>query len=170
MRLERLAGPFDDPAVAARPATPTCGGCCCCCCCLVTTFTSATLTAVHVHHLAAGSDRTPLTRTLATTAAALGAPLAVALAIFLVGTSGDLWWALAPVGLHLALVAGGYALARADVATVAGASLGISFLTAALFVGELFSFGIAIYGQLLALVIPPVAGRALARRLRERRS
>ena len=171
MRLERVAGPFDDPSSVARPATPTCGGCCCCCCCLVTTVTSATLTAVHVNHLAHLSDRPPATRKLATAGAALGAPLALLVAVLLIGSDGELWWGMAgAIGIHLVAVGGAYAGAGADGSTVTIATLGVPFLTAALFVGELFSFGLLFYGQALALIVPPVAGTILARRLRAKRS
>lgn len=166
----RLATAFDNPATATQPATPTCGGCCCCCCCLVTTATSATLTAVHVHHLAIVAEREPVARSMLTVGAALAMPLTVAVAISLVWWSENLWLAAIAVAFHGAVLAALYRAAGADLPTVAGAGLGIPVFGAILFVGELVSLGLLVYGELLALVVPPLAGIGLARRLKRRRA
>lgn len=107
----------------------------------------------------------------ATAAAAIGAPLAVLAAVLIIGSNGQLWWGVAgAIGIHLAAVGGAYTGAGADSSTVTIATLGIPFLTAALFVGELISLGLLVYGQALVLIVPAVAGIALSRRLRAKRS
>ena len=168
-RLVALATPFDEPAAALQPATPTCGGCCCCCCCLVTTATAATLTAVHLHHVASISGREQVARGLVAAGGALAVPLAVALAVALAWSTEQLPPAFAAVAVLGVAVAALYRAAGADTSTVAGAGVGIPVAVAAAFIGEGLSLGLLIYGQVLALVIPPVAGVALARRLRAQR-
>lgn len=166
MTLVRLPSPFDGPDSAPAPATPTC---CCCSCCLVSTVTSATLNAVHVHHVTAVVDRTGPARLLAVIGAALSTPLAVVLAIALVDGFDTPWAAALALVAYLGALIGLYLAAGADGPYAISRGLGVGILAAAAFVLELLSLGLLFYGQLLVLVIPPVAGVALYRNLRDRR-
>ncbi|MEJ7845177.1 MAG: hypothetical protein WKF93_05995 [Acidimicrobiales bacterium] len=173
MTLVRLPGPFDDPARSAAPATPTCCSCCCCCC-LVTTATSATLNAVYVNHLAAAGNRGG--REWVTVGVALALPFALfamnrALTV-LERSGGERTFVLGlvlAVVLYAATMAGLFVAAGRRPGSAVASSLAVTAaVSAALFI-EFITFGFLIWGQLLAIPVPIVAGKMFARSLRNHR-
>jgi hypothetical protein len=175
VRLERLAGPFDDPpAAGAGPATPTC---CCCCCCLVTTLTASTVAAVTVHREAEISELGAGRRRLLTVAAAVTVLLGLVPAFLagLVGTTDGLQ--NVPDGVLVAAlvlsIVGTWLVWLRAVLGWAGAaprpawwwSARFTMATAVVFTAELFTLGFVLYGQLAALPVAVVVGVVLRRRL-----
>jgi hypothetical protein len=169
----RLVDQFDDGRRGSTVATPTCG-CCCCCCCLVTTVASATLTAVHVQGTAHRNDVERRRRILTTSAAAISPAV-----VWLVGAfvaPRVIGWDRGTVsfGVTVALAAGAWLAVLVWLYRVVGVDLGgagrnaalIVVVTAVCFAVELFTFGFLVWGQLLAVPVPILAGIYLHRRMR----
>ena len=167
----RLVTQFDSPARRdVLVATPTC---CSCCCCLVSTATLATLTAVHVHEVAVAVGAPRARRIELTVAAAVAMPVCLLLIAAVVAALWSSTLVILPAGLVLA-VAWGYGVGllyrlaghprpwRPAAVLVAGALLGFAL--------ELFTMGFVVYGELAVLLVPPLAGGYLARRLENRRT
>lgn len=175
MRTLRLPSPFDDPHRQADVSTPTC--CCsCCCCCLVTTLTSTTMTAVYVNERALRKGVGPTARAglglvgVVGLVLAVGGLLGAATVPFLGSKPADL-----VIGSLSALISGLVLLMisrgsgspnRPEDLAWAGS---VAALTALAFCVELFSLGFLIYGQLLAIPLPIIAGVLLHRNMVRRR-
>lgn len=160
----RLPGPFDDPARAVAPATPTC---CCCCCCLVTLTTASTMSAVHVHHVARSTSVERARRVWLTVGAALAFP--VALVVTVTAASALRAPGIAALLLYPAALVGLYRGAGLPPELAWRPAARTALIACVAFVVELVSFGFLLYGQILAIPLPIVAGIALNRRLAEGR-
>jgi hypothetical protein len=168
----RLVDQFDDGRRGSTVATPTC--CCCCCCCLVTTVTSATLTAVRVQGTTHRNEVERRRRILITSAAAISPAVVWVVGAFVAPRVIGWDRGTDSFGVTVALAAGAWLAVLVWLYRVAGVDLGgavrnailIVVVTATCFAAELVTFGFLIWGQLLAVPVPILAGIYLHRRMR----
>jgi hypothetical protein len=140
----------------------------------VTTATSATLNAVYVNDLAAAGDRGG--RGWLTVGAALALPFALFAmnrTLTIVersgGERGFVLGLVLAVAIYAATLGGIFMAAGRRAGSAATSSLAITAAVAAALFIEFISFGFLIWGQLLAIPVPIVAGKMFARSLRNHR-
>ena len=172
--MVRLAGPFDEPhGVAVTPATPTC---CCCCCCLNTILTASTVAAIKVHREAELAGLPTARRWWATIVAALAVVAAypvflpVALISDALGIAPPDWFIAAGslllvVGTWAVMLRLAFALADAPARGAWKWTALFVTVTAVAFLGEFFSVGLLLYGQLAAIPVALAVGFWFRRRL-----
>jgi energy-converting hydrogenase Eha subunit A len=163
IELVRVPGQFDRVDQDLVVATPTC---CCCCCCLVTTFSVFAYSSGMIVAETRKQNDSPDRRFWLGVAGFMTPILSGTIASLLFNTlSGRNLIAKSIVGAVLYIAAMVFLSAKASRNTRDTNQLVLEcvlfiLIAAVCFAGELFSIGFLIYGQLAALFVPFLVGRA----------